>query len=758
MVDMVKARSLYGGAFLRAWVQRILFKCAVHAATRKEEEEKLMTRVQNPTVGGSAGVSAAAKDNGGAVECSPDGSLPTLVVDAGGVGDEVRSLDPQVLALCYSPGSVDFAAVSALNDAQKATLMESLTSARDEARARARLAYAALVAARKPEGEDDAVVEQCRMDYESKVRNVGSYVDALALVKTLDILEKQGFPTRFNRVDDVIVKTASLLDEGVIDLSDEIDSITDIVLFFHNPQMKTGFAEIMNMRAHGDNVSSGRLVQSLQQAGEAEDRNPMFMTLCLFHACNSYGIAKRSDHRRRFYDVDFVAALFEGNVPQDDVNEFIDMLISGVRGVALSLYKDAFWDAYREAFRAALKESTGQDHTGVIKVDRWEGDSEQRLKDRFERMSAFFPRFLHDKRNKQRDALTVVYNELKYGEGVNSYWADGMKFIKPVVRRAIVGVVDKHDVLTAAPLDDSRFNMFIDDDGVFDDTTFIAYLGSLGDDSAAGVEGEKVKARYEKFFPVATVENLETVRDLVTRHEQCPGSVGNLTSRSGEHYSIIMDTFTGFDGKERIRVRSAVPVDLGDMEMDNACVIGVGLDDDDTVIHEMSHDMEREPQIHQVCLAFLDRRTAGAEPIQARAVDDYLVLPGDFYSHYVGRTYEQPGDDQQVHTEVLPSGMDAIIPMRCVSYYDQYKDGKLLPIEFLVDSQERDIVKRIRATLTKDGGVQVIDVPPSTRYDDEHRNLVLGILSAIYADAPTTVEEARTYIRKHGEHLDGKDV
>jgi hypothetical protein len=715
-----------------------------------------MTCTQNPTVGGSAGVSAAAKDSGGAVEYSPDGAAPAPVVDAGGVGDEVRGLGAQVVSLCHDPGSVDFAAVSALDDAQKAELVVSLTSARDEARARARLAYAALVAARKPEGEDDAVVEQCRMDYESKVRDVGSYVDALALMKTLDILEKQGFPTRFNRVDDVIVKAASLLDEGVIDLSDEIDSITDIVLFFHNPQMKTGFAEIMNMRAHGDNVPGDRLVQSLQQAGEVEDRNPMFMTLCLFHACNSYGIAKRSDHRR-FYDVDFVAALFEGNVPQDDVNEFIEMLISGVRGVALELYKDAFWDAYREAFRTALKESTGQDHTGAIKVDRWEGDSEKRLKDRFDRMSAFFPRFLHDKRNKQRDALTVVYNELKYGEGVNSYWADGMKFIKPVVRRAVVGAVSKRGLM-AAPLDDSLFNTFIGDDGGFDDATFITYLDSLGDDPAAGIEREMGKALYENFFPLATAENLETVRDLVARHEQSPGSVGNLTSRNGEHYSIVMDTFTGFDGKERIRVRSTDLVDLGDIEMDNACVIGVGLDDDDTVIHEMSHDMEREPQIHQACLAFLDRRTAGAEPIQARAVDDYLVLPGDFYSHYVGRTYEQPGDDQQVHTEVLPSGMDAIIPMRCVSYYDQYKDGKLLPVKSLVDERECGIVKRIRATLTDDGGVQVIDIPPSIRYDDEHRNLVLGLLSSIHADAPTTVEEACTYIRKHGKHLDGKDV
>lgn len=715
-----------------------------------------MTCTQNPTVGGSAGVSAAAKDSGGAVEYSPDGAAPAPVVDAGGVGDEVRGLGAQVVSLCHDPGSVDFAAVSALDDAQKAELVVSLTSARDEARARARLAYAALVAARKPEGEDDAVVEQCRMDYESKVRDVGSYVDALALMKTLDILEKQGFPTRFNRVDDVIVKAASLLDEGVIDLSDEIDSITDIVLFFHNPQMKTGFAEIMNMRAHGDNVPGDRLVQSLQQAGEVEDRNPMFMTLCLFHACNSYGIAKRSDHRR-FYDVDFVAALFEGNVPQDDVNEFIDMLISGVRGVALELYKDAFWDAYREAFRTALKESTGQDHTGAIKVDRWEGDSEKRLKDRFDRMSAFFPRFLHDKRNKQRDALTVVYNELKYGEGVNSYWADGMKFIKPVVRRAVVGAVSKRGLM-AAPLDDSLFNTFIGDDGGFDDATFITYLDSLGDDPAAGIEREMGKALYENFFPLATAENLETVRDLVARHEQSPGSVGNLTSRNGEHYSIVMDTFTGFDGKERIRVRSTDLVDLGDIEMDNACVIGVGLDDDDTVIHEMSHDMEREPQIHQACLAFLDRRTAGAEPIQARAVDDYLVLPGDFYSHYVGRTYEQPGDDQQVHTEVLPSGMDAIIPMRCVSYYDQYKDGKLLPVKSLVDERECGIVKRIRATLNDDGGVQVIDIPPSIRYDDEHRNLVLGLLSSIHADAPTTVEEAYTYIRKHGEHLDEKDA
>jgi len=714
-----------------------------------------MTCAQNPTIGGSAGVSEAAKNSGGTVEHSPDGSVLAPVVDTSGVGDEVAfSLDPQVLSLCHDPGSVDFAAVAALNDTQKAALVASLTSVRDEARARARLAYAALVVARKPEGEDDAVVARCRMDYEAKVRDVGSYVDALALIKTLDILEKQGFPTRFNRVDDVIVKTASLLDEGVIDLSDEIDSITDIVLFFHNPQMKIGFAEIMNTRAHGDNVPGDRLVQSLQQAGEAEDRNPMFMTLCLFHACNSYGIAKRSDHRRRFYDVDFVAALFEGNVPQDDVNEFIDMLISGVRGVSLELYKNAFWDAYREAFRTALKESTGHDHSGVIKVDRWEGDSEKRLKDRFDRMSAFFPRFLHDKRNKQRDALTVVYNELKYGEGVNSYWADGMKFIKPVVRRAVVSVVSKRGGLMAAPLDDSLFNAFIGDDGVFDDATFITYLDSLGDDPAAGIEREMGKALYENFFPLATAENLETVRDLVARHEQSPGSVGSLTSRNGEYYSIVMDTFTGVDGKERIRVRSTDPVELGDMEMNNACVIGVGLDDDDTVIHEMSHDMEREPQIHQACLAFLDRRTAGAEPIQARRVDDYLVLPGDFYSHYVGRTYKQPGDDQQVHTEVLPSGMDAIIPMRCASYYDQYKDGRLLPIEFLVDSQERGIVKRIRATLTKDGGVQVIDVPPSTRYDDEHRNLVLGILSAIHANAPTTVEEARTYIQNHSEHSD----
>lgn len=713
-----------------------------------------MTCVQNSTVG----VSAAAKDNGGAVEHSPDGAAPAPVVDAGGVGDEtVFGLDAQVLALCHDPGSVDFAAVSALDDAQKAALVVSLTSARDEARARARLAYAELVAASKPEGGDNTVVEWCRMDYEAKVRDVGSYVDALALVKTLDMLESQGFTTRFNRVDDVIVKTASLLDEGVIDLSDELDPIVEMVPLFHNPQLKTGFAEIMNIRAHGDNVSGDRLVKFLQQIGDVEDRNPMYMALLLSRACDFHGIAKKSDHRR-FYDVDFVAALFEGDVPQGDVNEFIDMLISGVRGVALKLYKEAFWDAYREAFRTALKESTGHDHTGVIKVDRWEGDSEKRLKDRFDRMSAFFPRFLHDKRNKQRDALTVVYNELKYGEGVNSYWADGMKFIKPVVRRAVVGAVDKHNVLTAVPLDDSRFNTFIDDDGVFDDTTFIAYLGSLSDDSAAGVEGEKVKVQYEKFFPVATAENLETVRDLVARHEQCPGSVGSLTSRSGEYYSVVMDIFTGFDGKERIRVRSAAPVELGDIEMDNACVIGVGLDDDDTVIHEMSHDMERESQIHQACLAFLDRRTAGTEPIQARRVDDYLVLPGDFYSHYVGRTYKQPGDDQQVHTEVLPSGMDAIIPMRCASYYDQYKDGKLLPIEFLVDSQERDIVKRIRATLTKDGGVQVIDVPPSIRYDDEHRNLVLGLLSSIHADAPTTAEEACTYIRKHGEHLDGKDA
>jgi len=703
-------------------------------------------------------VSAAAKDSGGAVEYSPGGVAPVPVVDAGGVGDGVRGLGAQVVSLCRNPGSVDFAAVSALDDGQKAALVASLTSARDEARARARLAYAALVAAHKPEGEDDAVVERCRMDYESKIRDVGSYVDALALMKTLDILEKQGFPTQFNNIDDVIVKASDLLDEGGIDLSDEMSSITDdLVPLFHNPQLKTGFAEIMGMRAHGDDVPCDQLVRLLQRAGEVEDRNPMSMTIFLFLPCDSSGIAQKSDHRR-FYDPDFVASLFEGDVPQDDVNEFIDMLISGVRGAALELYKDAFWDAYREVFQTALKESTGHDHSGVIKVDRWEGDAEQRLRESFERMSAFFPRFLHDKRNKQRDALTVVYNERKYGEGFNSYWTDGMNFIKPVVRRAIVGAVSKRGLM-AAPLDDSQFNMFIGDDGVFDNAAFIAYLDSLGDDPAAGIEREMNKALYENFFPLATVENLETVRDLVARHEQSPGSVGNLTSRNGEYYSIVINTFTEVDGKERIRVRSTDPVELGDMEMNNACVIGIGLERDGTVVHEMSHDMEVEPQIHQACLAFLDRRTAGAEPVQARAVDDFLVLPGDFYSHYVGRTYEQQGGGQRVHTEVLASGMDAIIPMLCPSYYDKYKDGKLLPNTPLIpEIEERDIVKRIRATLTKDGGVQVIDVPPSTRYDDEHRNLVLGILSAIHANAPTTVEEARTYIRKHGGHLDGKDV
>lgn len=717
-----------------------------------------MTCTQNSTVGGSAGVSAAAKDSGGAVEYSPGGVAPVPVVDAGGVGDGVRGLGAQVVSLCRNPGSVDFAAVSALDDGQKAALVASLTSARDEARARARLAYAALVAAHKPEGEDDAVVERCRMDYESKIRDVGSYVDALALMKTLDILEKQGFPTQFNNIDDVIVKASDLLDEGGIDLSDEMSSITDdLVPLFHNSQLKTGFAEIMGMRAHGDDVPCDQLVRLLQRAGEVEDRNPMSMTIFLFLPCDSSGIAQKSDHRR-FYDPDFVASLFEGDVPQDDVNEFIDMLISGVRGAALELYKDAFWDSYREAFRTALKESTGHDHTGIIKVDRWEGDAEQRLRESFDRMSAFFPRFLHDKRNKQRDALTVVYNERKYGEGFNSYWTDGMNFIKPVVRRAVVGAVSKRGLM-ASPLDDSLFNMFIDDDGVFDDPAFITYLDSLGDDPAAGIEREMGKALYENFFPLATAENLETVRDLVARHEQSPGSVGSLTSRNGEYYSIVMDTFTEVDGKERIRVRSTDPVELGDMEMNNACVIGIGLERDGTVVHEMSHDMEVEPQIHQACLAFLDRRTAGAEPVQARAVDDFLVLPGDFYSHYVGRTYEQQGGGQRVHTEVLASGMDAIIPMLCPSYYDKYKDGKLLPNTPLIpEIEERDIVKRIRATLTKDGGVQVIDVPPSTRYDDEHRNLVLGILSAIHADAPTTVEEARTYIQNHSEHSDMKDA
>ena len=713
-----------------------------------------MTRVENPAVGGSAGVSAAAKDSGGAVEHSPDGSMSAPVVDTSSVGDEARGLDPQVVSLCHAPGSVDFAAVSALDDEQKAALVASLTSARDEARARARLVYAELVAASKPEGEDDAVVERCRMNYESKVRDVGSYVDALATCENPGHSRKTGFPARFNRVDDVIVKASDLLDEGGIDLSDEMSSITDdLVPLFHKPQLKTGFAEIMGMRAHGDDVPCDRLVRLLQRAGKVEDRNPMSMTIFLFLPCDSSGIAQKSDHRR-FYDPDFVASLFEGDVPQDDVNEFIDMLISGVRGAALELYKDAFWDAYREAFRTALKESTGHDHSGVIKVDRWEGDAEQRLRESFERMSAFFPRFLHDKRNKQRDALTVVYNERKYGEGFNSYWTDGMSFIKPVVRRAVVGAVSKNGLM-AAPLDDSLFNTFIGDDGVFDNSAFITYLYSLGDDPAAGIEREMGKALYENFFPLATAENLETVRDLVTRHEQSPGSVGNLTSRNGEYYSIVMDTFTGFDGKERIRVRSTVPVELGDMEMNNACVIGIGLERDGTVVHEMSHDMEVEPQIHQACLAFLDRRTAAPSRFKRAAVDDFLVLPGDFYSHYIGRTYEQQGGGQRVHTEVLASGMDAIIPMLCPSYYDKYKDGKLLPNTPLIpEIEERDIVKRIRATLTKDGGVQVIDVPPSTRYDDEHRNLVLGILSVIHADAPTTVEEARTYIQNHSEHSD----
>lgn len=97
-----------------------------------------MTCTQNPTAGGSAGVSAAAKDSGGAVEYSPDGVTPVPVVDTSSVGDKACGLDPQVVSLCHDPGSVDFAAVAALNDTQKATLMESLTSARDEARARGR--------------------------------------------------------------------------------------------------------------------------------------------------------------------------------------------------------------------------------------------------------------------------------------------------------------------------------------------------------------------------------------------------------------------------------------------------------------------------------------------------------------------------------------------------------------------------------------------------------------------------------------------
>lgn len=122
-----------------------------------------------------------------------------------------------------------------------------------------------------------------------------------------------------------------------------------------------------------------------------------------------------------------------------------------------------------------------------------------------------------------------------------------------------------------------------------------------------------------------------------------------------------------------------------------------------TTMHELSHYHEADPQVSVACKAFLYRRTKGLEDTQY--YKDERCIPDGFVNRYIGKDYAG-----QENTEVFSMGMERVV-------YANNEENKRTS---LVENKK----------IGFDYNTETFQEKISEREykDDEHRNLIIGIL------------------------------
>lgn len=145
-----------------------------------------------------------------------------------------------------------------------------------------------------------------------------------------------------------------------------------------------------------------------------------------------------------------------------------------------------------------------------------------------------------------------------------------------------------------------------------------------------------------------------------------------------------------------------------------------------SMTHEFGHFMEfNNPDVYGPCVEFRERRSGGVDAKRVRyggtARKPEYVVEGGFVTPYIGRVYEGNAGG---HTEVFSVAVESMLVPRT--------SGALLGGDVSCDHS-------LPYTATRDGRRVVDFEDPPTR-DEEHFNLVLGILATANRHVPDTLD------------------
>lgn len=645
-----------------------------------------------------------------------DAEAVAAAIEGGGAAviDSVMKENQLAAQLCATPALVDLASVSQLSPERREEVLSFHDTMIREQKEQAVGLYQKILDA----GTDEEARWKAVDKYETLAQDLGAHVDAAATLRLVNRMEGQGLPSHIDTLAGLSDTIAPFVEKQDFSMRLDVDArLRAGVRHLTHPDLREDFLKMCEKHESGEKITPEEMKNYiLKIAGtyEHDDWCEAMKNECL----RSDYITNDEEEYRKYSDFDTYLDIEQNGFTQDDADAMMRILHHAARRCGCRAYARIYGSRYREAFQESYKESTGHDHSKSITIDSWKNGSKKRLEETFRNMSTFFPRELIESREKEINGMEVRWQPGTRSYHMSNQFLEKNKNSRPVLYMRDALFMD-HPVLSSES--NGRHTQFINDDGEVDNQGFRDYLDSLEDEYEKNFEQQS----YDMTFPLATPENLKLVQEAIERREN--DSDYQISVSKGKVYKVVTDTFTGYDGKERIRVRSQRKVTTGKTYISNVSQITIGVPSEDHIIHEMGHEMERNPQIYLACKNFLYRRTQGLEKQEVNPNDGgkgFELIPDGFYSDYTGRDYENT-----VHTEVFTTGVEAIFPMHMSRLFVETKrnDGSRIR----GNRTENGITKDLGVVETDDG-IRVVDTPPTHRYDAEHRQLVLGLLAAVH--------------------------
>lgn len=348
-----------------------------------------------------------------------------------------------------------------------------------------------------------------------------------------------------------------------------------------------------------------------------------------------------------------------------------------------------------ELYVESIKQETGSTYGSTIPVFAKNSNVDKATIEQFNKMTTMFPsEFVDTAKSHHLDLKLVRDNDIRKRQFFKSQsWED---------------YKTKKKETYATPLK----NSFSKTDRGYD------YEGKLFRDGR--INEREYLSRLEN-YPLSTdTKNAERLKLMV--EQQNKGETSSTLSkveydvtptgkRTNKVSQVELIEFTDELGNNRIAVQGkkertiSATGNLSRLSTDGT---------DRVTVHEIAHYIEQDPRINIACNTFRKRRTRGLEetvylPASKKNVEE-LVIADNFITDYVGKEYNQ------INTEVFSMGMESIFANDMPHITD--KNRLVETTLFTTDSK------------TPGAKIDMKIVEPRKR-DNEHRNLIIGLLSSV---------------------------